>query len=114
MRILRQDAAFQGVTLFPGHGADVEGIGGLLVGGLLQLASVDQLDVTDRRSSSLRWLAGLDPGPPLLDTTGDVATAIVWPPFSTCRPVWVPQPVVTASATSASARLMPAAQEARS
>jgi hypothetical protein len=36
--MLRQDAAFQGITVFPGHGADVEGIGRCLVGRLLQLA----------------------------------------------------------------------------
>lgn len=29
--MLAQDAAFQGVTLFPGHGADVEGIGAALL-----------------------------------------------------------------------------------
>src|SRR2546422_182365 len=37
-------------------------------------------------------------GPPPLDTTGAVATAIVWPPFSTCRPLWLPQPAAASTA----------------
>jgi hypothetical protein len=53
--MLRQDAAFQGVPLFPGHRADVEGIGGLLVRGLLQLAACGVKKFDSARTGGGWW-----------------------------------------------------------
>jgi hypothetical protein len=50
--MLAQNAAFQGVALFPGHGADIERMGARgLVRRLLKLAAVDELHISNRRSS---------------------------------------------------------------
>jgi hypothetical protein len=54
VRVLRQQPALQLVALLARHGRDIERVAadGLLVVLFLQLAAVDQLHVTDRRSSS--------------------------------------------------------------
>ena len=64
VRILGQKAAPQLVALLARHRRDVEWIaaGGLFVLLLLQLAAVDELNVTDRRSSSFGRLPCSDAG----------------------------------------------------
>jgi hypothetical protein len=57
-------ATLQLVSLLARHGRDVGWVaaGGLFVLLLLQLPTVDELNVTDRRSSSFGRLAGADTG----------------------------------------------------
>jgi hypothetical protein len=54
MGMLGEDAAFQGVTLLPGHLTHVQGIGRLLVLGVLQLAAIDELHVGHGRPRLIR------------------------------------------------------------
>ena len=51
--MLGEDAPLQGVPLLPRHRAHVQGIGRLLVLGLLQLPAIDKLDVGDGYRSGL-------------------------------------------------------------
>jgi hypothetical protein len=62
MALLAQDAAFQRVALLPRHARHVERIRGLrLVGWLLELTAVDELDINDRCSSRFSGIFVLKP-----------------------------------------------------
>jgi hypothetical protein len=60
--MLAEDAALQGVSLLPRHLTDVQRIlDRCLVGWLLQLAAIDELDVGDRRSRRFPRALVLEP-----------------------------------------------------
>ena len=74
VRVLGQQPALQLVALLARHRGDIErvDVDGLFVELLLQLPPVNELHVTDRGTSSLSWLAGLDPGPQSGEHVGPV------------------------------------------